>query len=396
MRPHAQILATTMSLLAWAAADDGYGQTAGGPVRSSDVCRQDPSFGAEMPGAASRLERVRCLLERGERAMGILLLQQMVAQMPANREAATLLDEQMAGAVTLPVPPDEMKFNAWVASEVGHDSNINRASSAKVIQIPLLNYRSLSLPDLMVERSSSFVGAQAGASLRMPFGASWQGALLAQGSVRANVAEASYLPHNYALVARLERKLESVTLGVGVSTAQQWVAKYRMLGRLSYHLHAAWRPRQDVVVSGTAEWADNVYPMFESLQTRESSQEIRVAHGPSGLHVSAYRGEEAAPGTIKDLDRSFSGIGIGWRFPVAANSLFAIDITSGNSRYKQFSRLFAAQRTDRQADITLALHKRFGDTWTVSPRIVLERNDSSLALNGYRRAQYFVDVRRDF
>ena len=376
--------------------DDARAQAASNAMRIADRCGTRSVAGAEPAAASTRLEHIRCLLDSGQRALGILLLQQRVAEQPSDQEAAALLDAQLAGTDTVPPHPQEAAVTAWLAAELGHDSNVNRATSEKVIQIPLLNYRSLALPELLVEQRSGFAGLQAGAAISKPFGASWHATLQVQGGLRANSAATAYLPHNYALVARADHAWDAATLGAGVSVSQQWLAKYRLLERRSLRLQGGWRPTADITVAGSADWADNTYPMFENLRTRESSQEIRITHGPTNLHASAYVGDEAATGAIKDLDRSFSGAGVGWRRQVTDNSVFTVDLASGSSRYRQVSPLFVARRTDQQTELALALHVRFGQGWTATPKVVLEHNDSNLVLNGYRRSQYLVEVRKDF
>jgi hypothetical protein len=383
-------------LVSWWCTSEARSQTGSSLVSAAGHCTPQADPAVEPLAGIAKLERIRCLLDSGQRALAILLLQQRVAEQPADREAAALLDEQLAAATTVPPHPQEAALSAWVSAELGHDSNVNRATSEKVIHIPLLNYRSLALPELLVEQRSGFVGVQAGAAIRKSFGPSWQASLQVQGGLRANSAATAYLPHNYALVARADHAWDTATLGAGVSASQQWLAKYRLLERRAFRLQAGWRPAADITVAGSAEWADNTYPMFESLRTRESSQEIRITHSPTNLHVSAYLGDEAATGTIKDLDRSFSGAGVGWRRQVTDNSVFTADLASGRSRYRQVSPLFVARRTDQQTELALALHVRFGQGWTATPKVVLEHNDSNLVLNGYRRSQYLVEVRKDF
>lgn len=348
------------------------------------------------------LESVRCLMERGHTALAVLLLQQLLAADESNREAALLLEELLGvarspQAGSLPAPQGESSMIAgWIAGEVGHDSNINRATSAKVIDIPLLNYRSLSLPDLLVERPSGFAGLNAGATIRVPITQALRASLQGQASLRGNFSELPYLPHNYLFAAQLDQDVGDISVGIAGSAAQQWVAKFRLLERNAARVHVATLAAATFGLALSTEWASNTYPLFDNLGTRENTIELRASYRPYNLQLGAYWGREASRNEIKDLDRNFDGMSIGWRYPISESSRLAIDASSGQSRYQQFSRLFATRRSDRQTDLSVAVQIRLSDGWSLTPRLLMERTRSSMALNQYRRSQYLAELRKDF
>lgn len=348
------------------------------------------------------LDSVRCLMERGHTALAVLLLQQLLAADESNGEAALLLEELLgrvakSPAESLQAPRGEsVTIAGWIAGEVGHDSNINRATSAKVIDIPLLNYRSLSLPDLLVERPSGFAGLNGGATFRVPITQTLRASLQGQASLRGNFSELPYLPHNYLVAAQLDRDVGHISVGIAASAAQQWVAKFRLLERNAARVHAATHAAAGFGLALSTEWASNTYPLFDNLGTRENTVELRASYRPYNLQFGAYWGQEASRNAIKDLDRNFDGMSIGWRYQITEFSRLAIDASSGQSRYRQFSRLFATRRSDRQTDLSVALQIRLSDGWSVTPRLMMERTRSSMALNQYRRTQYLAELRKDF
>lgn len=346
---------------------------------------------------------IRCLIERGHTALAIALLQQLLAAEESNQDAALLLAEQLGKAQVPQAKPESSvpqatasPITGWLTAEVGHDSNINRATSARIIDIPLLNYRSLELPDLLVEKRSSFAGLQGGATARLPLTQTLAATVHAQAGLRANFAETSYLPHNYFAIVQLEYAFDPVVIGIGATVAQQWLARYRLLERRGLKAQATTKTFAGIAVSVSAESAQNTYPLFENLGTRENSVELRASYSPFGVHVGAYRGEEASSGAIKDLDRNFDGFSAGWRYPLSEQCRLAVDVSSGRSAYTQFSRLFGTRRNDRQRDASIALHIRLSDGWSITPRLTLEQNESSMTLNGYRRTQYLAELRKDF
>jgi hypothetical protein len=376
----------------------------GAAMRPASECAEAPGLNSDRSrSSADTLSLIRCLLERGHTALAILLLQQLLAVDESNQTAAALLDEQLgkiakpdvAHAVDMPWGGPVL-VSAWLAAEAGHDSNINRATSAKVIDIPLLNYRSLSLPELLVERPSSFAGLSGGVVAGVPITPTLRASFQVQAGLRGHVSELAYAPHNYLAAAQLEQDIGSSSLGIGGSAVQQWLAKYRLLERNAIRLQAATRATETVGLVLSAEWASNTYPQFQGVGTRENSIELRASYRPFNLHVAAYQGEEASRTAIKDLDRSFDGLSVGWRHPISESWRLAIDASSGRSRYKQFSRLFATRRSDRLMELSLALQIRLGTGWSLMPKVMMERADSSVALNGYRRTQYLAELRKDF
>ncbi len=372
-------------------------------TRRGECPGADGDAADELHSVPDTLASIRCLIERGHTALAVLLLQQLLAMDESNPEATALLDKQLVHAIrarranSFQTPWGALStVSGWLALELGHDSNINRATSAEVIDIPLLNYRSLALPELLIERSSGFAGLTGGATVRVPLTSALETSVHAQAGLRGNFSEKAYLPHNYRVAARLDGSLGDTTLGVGVSAAQQWVAKYRLLERTAARADVVTNVFQAVGLSLSAEWGSNTYPQFNGVKTRERSVEARAWYRPFNLHFGAYWGEESSRDAIKDLDRVFDGMSVGWRHAFSDTWRLAVDATAGRSRYGQFSRLFATRRTDRQVDLALALQIHLADNWSLTPKVVAERNDSSITLNRYRRTQYLAELRRDF
>ncbi len=362
-------------------------------------CSHPVESGESGPRPVARLAEIQCLINQGHRALGIVLAQQLSAEEPNNSEVIKLLDEQLVTSgkgTTAATSPNNSVLSGWAAAEVGHDSNINRATSEKAISIPLLNYRSLELPELLTERKSSFLGLQAAATASVPVTESMRASLNLHGSARANIAETAYLPHSYAVQGKVEQSWSRIKVGIGTFAVQQWVAKYRLLERRGVQLDGNTTLGSSFAAGIASGWASNVYPMFGNLKTKESSTELHAGYSPLSLQFSFFGGDERSTGAVKDLDRAFGGFNVAWRHQFGERVALSIDTSSGWSRYDQFSQLFATRRKDRQIDLTIAVRVRLSKDWSVTPKLVLERNDSSMALNTYRRTQYLAELRRDF
>lgn len=362
----------------------------------SPACAADRAAASYLLAPDTDLATLRCLARSGRAALAAILLQRRVAENPADAEAAELLAELAARHAVATAPTPVRQTRAWWAAEAGVDSNINRATPARVIDIPLLNYRSLTLPDLLVQQSSTFIGASGGAVT------AWQPApdlrLILAGAARSrvNAAQTSYLPHDYGIYARVEQEHGGSTRSLAASAAQQWLAGYRLIERTA--LRGALSRRFDEAWQGglAIELARNAYPWFDGLRSDESTLELSAGIRPLNLRITANVGEERSRTAVKDLDRRYETVMLAWRKALDATLTLKLDAAVNRSHYRQFSRLFNTDRRDTRADIELAVTLELDRDWSLTPALQWESSRSTIALNDYRRSQYRVELRREF
>lgn len=345
--------------------------------------------------------------------MALLLAQRLVAAQPEDTTArgllasalATLNADPAAYAYGWPGSPrrsvwrgllDSVQHTAWIGLELGQDSNINSATSLEVVPIPLLNYRSLRLDPLLVQRASPFIGLNAGAALRKPLSASVTAGARASAVARINSSKYEYLPHNYQGEVSLAKRFGDTQLELEFDFAQEWVARYRFVDRLGAGLRLSMPVFRQLNVELSAGTTKNSYPQFNNVKTTLIKGSVAATHKASGLAGSIHGGDEKAQGSIKDLDRRFAGFSLGWHWPLFEKGTLLARIGMVRSEYLLSSPLFATQRRDTASDIELALGYRWNEHWSVTPRVILEQNSSSIPLVTFKRSQTLVEIRRSF
>lgn len=357
---------------------------------------------------------VDCNIRLGRTAIAVLLLQRMLAIDSTDENAQSLLSGllenmgakgaayQISAAATETNTSwwslwfSELRRGAWLAMEVGNDSNINRATDTKVVQSPLLNYRSLSLNPILVQRPSSFISASGGIEVSHPLTPYLNVGVRGVGSARYNAAEYVYLPNSYHLAALLSSNIGNLRLEAEAATSQHLIARLRVVDRQSFGARASVATYGDFVASLSMDSSSNLYPQFSLVKTREQSFGAKVLHPGTGMIMGTYQGTEKSTGTIKDLDRIFRGYSLGWRSRLWQELRLGFEFESGESRYQEFSRLFDANRVDSFQSFSISGEYRLGSDWYLTPKWIAERNNSTIALSRYRRNQYLIEIRKEF
>jgi hypothetical protein len=376
-----------------------------------------PATACASPGGtnpAAEPANIRCLLAARRPAQAFLLAQRLFAARPDDAEARALVAAALAALNARPAAAEPyvaqgsgvaalwrslanaVQGVAWIAVEIGRDSNINSATSLETIPIPLLNYRSLQLDPLLVRRPSGFLGLNAGGVLRKPLSA--ETAVGAQGiaSARVNASETAYLPHNYLGQVSLLRRVGPVELVADLGVSQDWLGRHRVAERTQATGRVKLAPSPGWETDIAVAYAENVYPQFNAVRTTQTKTSAGFAHAPSGLSATLHSGVEMAKGSIRDLDRRFTGFALGWHLPVSANGSLMARVGEVRSRYLVPSALFAGERRDTAREIEIAYSWRLGDNWTLTPRLLAEENQSSIPLVAFKRVQGLVELRRTF
>lgn len=344
----------------------------------------------------------------------ILLLQRQLALDPGDASARARLKELLrqkgvtGTALDLPAAPENerrewwldvlprLQHSAWQAFELGHDSNINSGTANDVVDIPLLNYRSLTLDRALVGTPSYFAGVRTGVVERYPLGPQWSLRAGGMAALRYNEAEYVYLPHSYEGEVVLERYAGLWRFALGASGTQRWVAGYQALARNSFNAELARVLAGRLLASLFVERSRNRYPLFEDTETDEDYARVTLSHAPSGLQGSLHFGRERASGKIKDLDRDFFGVSAAWVIPAGARGRLRLAFSAFQADYRQSSPLFLTTREDQNLELSAAYEYPLGRHWTVTPRVVHEKNRSNLDLTRYERTQCLVEARRIF
>ena len=371
----------------------------------------------DCPAAAAPADEVlqaRRLLADGRRAAALLPLQRRLAEEPqdcAARSAMLALLKELGGdaaAHELPAGATlggrpwlsrtlaPMRTAAWLTFEAGQDSNINSATRLDGIELPVLNYRSLALNPVLVQRSSGFAGIDAGLVATRPLAPTASMSAIIQAAARYNTDEPSFLPHGYFAALTAERWWARTRLAGEVIYLQRRLGRFRVIDRwqqgasLGLEPVAGWRLMLHLSLAGSR------YPLFNAVDTEEQASGVQLAHARSGMRLAVQSGRERSRGPQKDLDRDFDRFTLDWSRKLGNGDVAAIYLASGRSRYLEPSPLFLAQRLDKTRELVLWYRHRLDADWSLTPKLQLEENASTIPVVAFRRHQVLLELRREW
>ena len=404
------LLPVTWCVLAsLAAAADGTTPEASAPAA---VIAAGECVGAAAPDV--EVEQARRLAADGRRAAALLVLQRRLAEAPqdcAARGAILALLKELGGdaaAHELPAGATlggrpwlsrslaPLRPGAWVALEVGHDSNINSATRLDGIELPVLNYRSLALNPVLVQRGSGFAGIDAGLVATRPLSATASASAIVQAAARYNADEPTFLPHGYFAALSAEQWWARTRLAGEVIYLQRRLGRFRVIDRWQQGASLGLEPVPGWRLTLQLSLAGNRYPLFNAVDTDERAGGMQLAHARSGLTLAAQSGRERSRGPQKDLDRDFDRFALDWSKKLANGDLVAAHLATGRSRYLEPSPLFLAQRLDRTRELAVWYRHRLDADWSLTPKLLLEENASTIPVLAFRRHQVLLELRREW
>lgn len=368
--------------------------------------------GAATPATCAEASAATC--PHGGQAREIILLQQQLANHPedpvARDRLKTLLEQTGATGTALDLPTGALlrertwwrdlvpmlQHSAWVAVELGHDSNINSGTPDEVVHVPLLNYRSLTLSPLLVQTPSHFLGLRTGAMARYPLSPNWALRVGGMAALRLNTEQYVYLPHSYEGRLALERDFGLWRVEAGVSGTQRWVVNYQAIGRSSFYAQVTRLFEHGVTGLAQVEHSKNRYPLFSETDTSENAMTLSMIHAGTGLQASVSGGRERATGVTKALDRDYLGYTLAWVSKTFSNGRVRLSFSENRAYYDEPSPLFLTTRHDLLRDYSVAYEYRLPDNWSITPRYVREENGSTVSLMKYTRTQWMIEARKEF
>lgn len=375
-------------------------------------------------------------IDSGHVTRGVFALERVLASNPGNGNARAhiarayfLLGEQEAARaefrnVLAQKPPEDMTqvinrymsaidksqglsstYSAYVEAGVGHDSNVNSAttaSSVTIMAIPGLGGLDLLLGREARETSDNFASLAGGISFRSPN----YGGLTVFGSVNAsqrfnhqeNRFDLGTLDYNLGL--RYVRHVDTFTLAAQSAS----LSLDHDIFRRVHGLNGQWQRDLDDKnqINAFVQVSRLDYPDNDIRNANRYVGGGGWAHVFNGdltplLFVSAYMGQE------RTLDRDWDffshhlyGARLGGQ--LAFTPKLVAYATSGYEyrRYDERDGLFQVSRGDKQFDLNLGLRYLPGYNWVIKPQLTYIRNDSNIDLNRFDRYMLSFSIRREF
>lgn len=293
-------------------------------------------------------------------------------------------------------------FSAYLEGGLGWDSNINSATNANTIALPVFGGLNFALADNAKKQSDSFLNMAGGAGFRIP--------VSAQVAYIGNVQFAKKINEHYQAF-----ETGAIDLNLGVQIKQD-DDMYTLAAQDGHFYVDDSRFRH--AYGAIAQWQKNIDPMnqasvygqyakleYEDSPIRDANRYVlgvNYAHAFDAstnpvMFLGAYIAQEnAVRANTRFLDQDIYGIRAGGQLVVAPSWLAYLSAGYESRDYQAEDLAFLRKRKDDQYDITLGVNYVPARYWTVKPQISLIKNDSNIELNGFERATMSINIRRDF
>lgn len=292
-------------------------------------------------------------------------------------------------------------LRGYVEGTIGHDTNVNSATSDRDVAVPLFGGAIFTLGPGGVRRSDSFTSAGAGLSLRKPLDKEWALTAGLNGSKRINtdvdIYDTGSTDANLGVVRTYGKDIFSASLQYN----QFWVDNNRY--REAAGLTAQWQHNYDArnQASLFVQYSDLRYMTQEVRNADRFVIGANMAHAMAGFKTvfygGAYLGEEVVRKIGFDhLSHSLYGVRLGAQHEFHRDARLFANLGYEHRRYGADDPFFLKLRTDNQLNLGVGVAWTPSKDWLVTPQFQYTRSDSNITLNDFKREVVSVTVRRQF
>ena len=293
-------------------------------------------------------------------------------------------------------------FGAYLDFGVGHDTNVNSATTASTIAVPFFGGALLNLNSLARERSDNFTSLAGGVSFRQPISKeiSVFSALNLTNRFNANQStfDTTYLDFSGGL--RYKKFTDTFTAALQASTFELDSNRFRN----THGVTAQWQRDLDdhnqVNLFGQyarISYAGNSFRDADRYVLGGGWAHVFEGDKSPVLFLSGYVGQENARTSNADfLSNAIVGARAGGQLSLNTK-LVAYATASYETRdYDQRDPLFLKTRNDDQYDLSVGVRYLPGYNWVIRPQISYLKNDSNIIINDFDRTVISVNFRHDF
>jgi tetratricopeptide (TPR) repeat protein len=289
----------------------------------------------------------------------------------------------------------------YVEGTIGHDTNINSATSDRNVAVPVFGGAIFTLGPGGVRRSDSFTSFGGGLSLRKPLDREWALTAGLNGSKRMNFDVDEFDTGSTDAHLGVVRTYGKDVFSAALQYNQFWVDNNRY--REAAGITAQWQHNYD------ARHQASLYVQYSDL--RYMSQEVRNADRfvaganfakampgfKTVFYGGAYLGEEVAKkDNFEHLGHTLYGMRIGAQHEIHRDARAFANLGYEHRRYGGEDPFFLKTRTDNQWNLGVGVAWTPAKNWRVTPQFQYTDTRSNVALNRFRREVLSVTVRREF
>ncbi len=297
----------------------------------------------------------------------------------------------------------ENRSSGYIEVGIGHNNNVNNATTQNQIAIPALLDIVFTLNSANVKTADNYIGLATGGEVIHPISRDF--------SVYAGIdlhdrSGLKYPAFDYfSLDGRVgaiySKNAEQFQGGM---VAGKFYQGGGSVNRNSSGFNAEWRHSysnaNQAVLFG--QYLRYRYP-DPALISNDFNQAVAglgwlhvFSDGRSSVYGSIFAGKERDTNLRIDGGKSIRGTRLSWQASLAEGLyLFAAGGVQ-KGMYDHSNSAFLVKRDDRQEDLTVGLTYRYRPDWLVRPQITYVRNYSNIIVNRYDQVDFSVTLRRDF
>lgn len=356
---------------------------------------------AVQPGnTRARAEIARAYFFLGERPTAKAEFEAIQKQSVPSEVAATI--QKYLDAIQRVESAERTTFAGYVEMSIGHDSNVNAATSGNQVALPVFGGAVLTLGPGSTRVADNFGSAGAGISVRHMLTPKL--ALLAGADLnkRVNSDQGTFNTGFNSENAGLSYTHGKQTYTLAYQR-QNFYVGYNLFRRaegvIGQFQHAFDEANS---LTAYAQWTPLEYPGQDIRNADRAGGGLAFARALGGdlqpvLFAGAYGGSEAEKSTgVPQLGNSFWGLRFGGQLNIRENLVAFATATREERRYGGPDPLFLTNRGDTQNDQAIGITYKPAKQWSITPQISHTRNDSNIMINQFERTQFFVTVRREF
>lgn len=364
------------------------------------VMAVDPNF------AGARLDMARAYYQLGDLPRAKTEFEEVLKQNPP--EAARAVIQKYLAAIDAQVHAKDNHITGYLETTVGHDTNVNSATSQALVPVPALGNTIISLGSASIKTADDYLGVNGGVNLIHPV--SQAVALYAGADVRqrGNMTQTTFNTMN------LSGNVGGIfTLGQQDSLKLGLVDGNYTLGTVRYFdnagINGEWRhvfsPTNQMAVFGqqmSYRFIDSV--TYTNMRIQNFDQTMLGANwmhvmkdGKLSVFGSLFLGQEFdVTGQRADGGKSFSGLRVGGQGAWNAKTELFANVGWNDGTYTKQNAFFLNTRHDTLTDATMGANWHWDKLWTLRPQVTWSHNQSNISIYGSDRLDTSVTVRRDF
>ena len=382
-------------LLGIAALDSGKPDKA--TIAFERVLAVDPNF------AGARIDMGRAYFALGDFTRAKTEFETVLTQNPPPAARATI-DKYMV-AIEKQESAKKTKGTGYIEASVGHDSNVNYATSQSQIGVPALGNLIFTLNPTGVKSPDDYLGFALGGEVNHQVNPTLGLYAGADVHSRSNSTQSQFNYNSFDARA-------GVALGEGANVVRLGVlgGRYELDGRNNRDtdgVNAEWR---HLINPANQLSAFGQYARFRFEPTISVNNFDQSTYGANWLHIindgkglvsaSLFTGDERAP-LRADGGKRFNGLRLGGQVQLNEKTELFAGLGAQFSKFQQANAAFSSPtepltRDDKQYDANLGLNWHYDKLWTVRPQISYIRNNSNIVIYHFDRTDVSITIRRDF